>query len=166
MLHGHEDGVEDDTDSDAEVNERIHDDGKETLFEPTPAATTVPLQEDVGKGIPTWRTWPLIILKVCKRKSSHVLKVGGEQSHPSSFPVGKMCVCVYLPWWCVLAQGFSFLQMDSSALYNPGSQRVPLCRRPAVQQREEMLDCVMKDLMLCQLSAPTSSSLFLRASRI
>lgn len=63
MLHGHEDGVKDDTDGDAEVNKRIHYDGKETLFEPTPAATTVPLQEGVGKGIPTWRTWPLIILK-------------------------------------------------------------------------------------------------------
>lgn len=64
MLHGHEGSVQDDADGDAEVNKWIHDDGIETLFEPSPTATTVPLQEDVGKGIPTWRTWPLIMLKV------------------------------------------------------------------------------------------------------
>lgn len=64
MLHGHEDGVENNADGDAEVDERVHDDGVETLFEPSPTATTVPLEKYVGKGIPTWRTWPLVVLKV------------------------------------------------------------------------------------------------------
>lgn len=64
MLHGHEDGVEDNADGDAEVDKWVHDDGVEPLFEPSPTATTVPLQEDVGKGVPTWRTRPLFILKV------------------------------------------------------------------------------------------------------
>ncbi len=64
MLHGHEDRVEDDADGDAEVDERVHDNDVDALFEPLPTATTVPLQEDVGEGIPTRRTWPLFILKV------------------------------------------------------------------------------------------------------
>lgn len=64
MFHGHEDSVEDDADGDAKVNEWVHNNGIETLFEPSPTATTVPLQEDVGKNIPTWWTGPLIILKV------------------------------------------------------------------------------------------------------
>ena len=64
MFHGHEDGVEDDADSDAQVHERVHDDGVEPQFEPPPTATTIPLQEDVGEGIPTWRTWTLVISEV------------------------------------------------------------------------------------------------------
>lgn len=64
MLHCHEDCVEDDADGNTEINKGIHDDGIETLFEPSPTVTTVPSQEDVGKDIPTWRTRPLILLKV------------------------------------------------------------------------------------------------------
>lgn len=64
MLHGHGDGVEDEADGDPKVKERVHGEGVEPLFEPLPTATTVPLQEDVGEGIPTRRTWPLFILKV------------------------------------------------------------------------------------------------------
>lgn len=53
MLHGHEDGVKDNTNCDAKVYKRVHDNGVEPLFEPLPAATTVPLQKDVGEGVPT-----------------------------------------------------------------------------------------------------------------
>lgn len=68
MFHGHKDGVKNNADGDAEVNERVHDNGVEPLFEPQPTAATVPLQEDVSKCIPTRRTWPLFILKVWNRK--------------------------------------------------------------------------------------------------
>lgn len=64
VLHGHEDGVEDNADGDAEVQKGVHDDGVETLFDRTPTGTTVPLEEDVGEDIPTRRTWPLVILEV------------------------------------------------------------------------------------------------------
>lgn len=62
MLHGHEDGVEDDADGDGEVDERVHYDGVKPLFQPPPTATTVPLQEDIGEGVPAWRTRPLVVL--------------------------------------------------------------------------------------------------------
>lgn len=61
MLHGHEDSIEDDTDGDAQVYKRVHNDGIEVSLEPSPTVTTAPLQEDVSKGIPTWRTQPLVI---------------------------------------------------------------------------------------------------------
>lgn len=64
MLHGHENCVEDNTDGDAEVNKWVHDNGVEPLFEPLPTATAVPLQADVSKGVPTWRTRPLVVFKV------------------------------------------------------------------------------------------------------
>lgn len=59
MLHGHEDDVDDETENDAKVEERVCDEGAEPLFEPPPAATAVPLTEEVGTGEPTWTTGPL-----------------------------------------------------------------------------------------------------------
>lgn len=64
MIHGHEDGVEYEADDDPKVKERVHDEGVELLFEPLPTATTVPLQEEVGEDQPTWRTRPLVLLKL------------------------------------------------------------------------------------------------------
>lgn len=43
MFHCHKHGVEDDAYCDAEVNKWVHDNGIEQLFEPSPAATAVPL---------------------------------------------------------------------------------------------------------------------------
>lgn len=62
VLHGHEQSVEDDADSDGEVEERVHDKGVEQLLEPTVAA--IPLQEDVSKGVPAWRTGSLVLFKI------------------------------------------------------------------------------------------------------
>ena len=61
MLHGHEEGVDDEADLDPEVEERVHHEGVEPLFEPPPTATTVPLQEEVGTDEPTWRTRPRVL---------------------------------------------------------------------------------------------------------
>lgn len=72
MLHGHENSVEDNADGDAEVNEWIHDDGIKTVFEPSPTATTVPLQEDVGEGVPARGTRSLIVFKVWEHNNSKV----------------------------------------------------------------------------------------------
>lgn len=59
MLHCQKEGVDDEADDDPEVEERVHDDGVVPLFEPTPAATTVPLQEAVSQDGATWTTRPL-----------------------------------------------------------------------------------------------------------
>lgn len=67
MLHGHEDGVEDNADGDSQVDKWIHDDDIQPLFDPPPAATAVPLQEEVGKTVPTWRTRPLVLLVLWDR---------------------------------------------------------------------------------------------------
>lgn len=64
MLHSHEDSVEDNADGDGEVDKWVRDNHVKPLLDPAPAAATVPLQEDVSKHIPTWRTWPLLTLKV------------------------------------------------------------------------------------------------------
>lgn len=60
MLHCQKDGVDDEADDDPEVEERVHDDGVVLLFEPTPAATTVPLEEVVSRDGATWTTRPLV----------------------------------------------------------------------------------------------------------
>lgn len=64
MLHGHEDSVKDNADCDAKIDKWVHDKEVEALFDPKPTAAAVPLQKDVGEGIPTWRTGSLIVLKV------------------------------------------------------------------------------------------------------
>lgn len=64
MLHGNVKRVEDEADDDSKVEERVRDEGVEPLFEPPPAATTVPLQEEAGEDGPTWRTRPLVLLKL------------------------------------------------------------------------------------------------------
>lgn len=55
MLHGHEDDVDDEADDDRKVKERVHDDCVESLFEPPPTATTVPLEEEVSQDGATWK---------------------------------------------------------------------------------------------------------------
>lgn len=52
MVGRHVEDVEDQTDDDHQVKERVRDKGVEPLFAPAPAATTVPLEEDEA----TWRT--------------------------------------------------------------------------------------------------------------
>lgn len=61
MLHGNEDGVADEADDDSKVEERAHDERAEPLFEPPAAATTPPLQEEVGEGGATLWTRPLVL---------------------------------------------------------------------------------------------------------
>lgn len=60
MLHGHEDGVDDEAGDDPEVEERVHDEGVKSMFETAPAATTIPLQDVVGEDVTTWRTQPVV----------------------------------------------------------------------------------------------------------
>lgn len=50
MVQRCEDGTNDDAANDDQVKERVHDKGVELLFKPPPAATAVPLQEEVDAG--------------------------------------------------------------------------------------------------------------------
>lgn len=63
VLHGHEEGVEDDTDSDGQVHEGIHDYQVYNLLDLNPSWGTFPDQECVRKLIPAWRTLPLRLLQ-------------------------------------------------------------------------------------------------------
>lgn len=65
MFHGCEDGANNDADDDDQVKERVRDKGVKLLFEPSPAATTVPLQEGVSAGA-TQR--PVVLLCLCNTK--------------------------------------------------------------------------------------------------
>lgn len=64
MVSGHEDDVDNEADDDAEIEEGVGDHGVEPLFEPAPAATAVPLQEEVGQEEAAQRTraLPLLLL--------------------------------------------------------------------------------------------------------
>lgn len=50
MLHGAEDDVDDEADGNPQVEEGVGDDGVELPFEPTPAAATVPGEEEPSRG--------------------------------------------------------------------------------------------------------------------
>lgn len=62
MLNGQEDDVDNEADGDAEIEEGVCDHGVELPFEPAPAATTVPLQEEVSQEEAAQRTQALPLL--------------------------------------------------------------------------------------------------------
>lgn len=64
MLHCHEEGVEDNTDSDGQVHERIHDYEVYNLLDLNPQGAAFPDQECVRKFIPAWRTLSLRLLQL------------------------------------------------------------------------------------------------------
>lgn len=64
MFHGCEDGANNDADDDDQVKERVRDKSV-LLFEPSPAATTVPLQEGVSAGA---AQRPVVLLCLCNTK--------------------------------------------------------------------------------------------------
>lgn len=63
MLHGHEKGVEDDTDGDGQVHKGIHDNQVHNLLDFNPHRGALPDQECVSKLIPAWRTLALRLLQ-------------------------------------------------------------------------------------------------------
>lgn len=64
MLHGHEQGVEDNADGDAQVNKRIHHHEMNPLFKDHPSFRAVPLQEGVGELVPGGWARPLSLLQL------------------------------------------------------------------------------------------------------
>lgn len=56
MFHGHEDDVDDEAEDDPQVKKRACDKTVEVLFDPPPAATTIPLQAMVDEQPAAWRT--------------------------------------------------------------------------------------------------------------
>lgn len=64
VLHGHEEGVEHNADSDSQVNKRVHHNKVYPLFKDHPGGTAVPLQEKVSKFVPARWAWPLSLLQL------------------------------------------------------------------------------------------------------
>lgn len=65
MFNGCDDGANNDAADDDQVKERVRDKGVKLLFEPSPAATTVPLQEGVSAGA---AQRPVVLLCLCNTK--------------------------------------------------------------------------------------------------
>lgn len=63
VLHGHEERIEDNTDGDGQVHERIHDNEIDYLLDFNPLRAALPDQERVGKFIPARRTLALRLLQ-------------------------------------------------------------------------------------------------------
>ena len=59
MFHGHEEGVEHDTDGDAQVHEGVHDDQVDDVLEFHPWGTAVPYEQFVGTLVPP--RWALLV---------------------------------------------------------------------------------------------------------
>ncbi len=79
VLHGHEEGVEDNTDGDGQVNKRVHDNQVDDVLELQPLGKTLPDEEGIGKLVPTGRALPLRLLQLCRgrqeeRKTKRVRK--------------------------------------------------------------------------------------------
>lgn len=117
VVHGHEDGVEDDAEGDAEVDKGICDDGQEKAFDLPPAATAIPLQEDGGQGKPAGRTRPLVLLQVWRRQGLsevwrklvyRLLLLILLLPHSFYFSFHLLCLCVCTIYGCA----FLFLDID------------------------------------------------------
>lgn len=67
MLHGHEKSVEHNTDSDGQVNKRVHDNQVDNVLDLQPHRTALPDEEGVGELIPTRRALPLRFLQLCRK---------------------------------------------------------------------------------------------------
>lgn len=52
MFHGHEEGVEDNTDGDSQIHKGVHNDQVEHMLDLQPDRKAVPHTEHVGKLIP------------------------------------------------------------------------------------------------------------------
>lgn len=68
MLHGHEEGVEDNTDGDGQVNKWVHDNQVDYMLELQPKGRALPDEEDIGKPVPTGWALPLRLLQLCRAR--------------------------------------------------------------------------------------------------
>lgn len=73
MLHGHEKGVEDDTNGDSQINKWVHDHTVDYLLDFQPCWATIPDQTGVGKSIPARGAFLSRLLKLWKRRNEHIL---------------------------------------------------------------------------------------------
>lgn len=68
VLHGHEEGVEDNTDGDGQVNKWIHDNQVNYMLDLQPIGKALPDEEGIGKLVPAGRALPLRLLQLCRKK--------------------------------------------------------------------------------------------------
>lgn len=68
VLHGHEQSVEDNTNSDGQVNKWVHDNQVDYVFDFQPDGTAFPDEDGVGKLVPTGGTLSLRLLQLCKSR--------------------------------------------------------------------------------------------------
>ena len=66
VLHGHEEGVEDDTDGDGKVNEWVHDNQVDYVLDLKPYGTALPDEDRIRKLVPTGWALPLRLLQLCR----------------------------------------------------------------------------------------------------
>lgn len=64
MLHGHEEGVEHDANSNGQVDKRVHHHKVHPFFKDHPLLAAVPFQEYVGEFVPDRGARPLGILQL------------------------------------------------------------------------------------------------------
>lgn len=66
VLHGHEEGVEDNTDGDGQVNKWVHYNQVDYVLDLQPIGKALPDEEVIGKLVPTGRALPLRLLQLCR----------------------------------------------------------------------------------------------------
>lgn len=76
VLHGHEEGVEDNTDGDGKVDKWVHDNQVDDMLDLQPKWKALPDEEDVGKFVPAGRTLPLRLLQFCTVRNKVVEEEG------------------------------------------------------------------------------------------
>lgn len=76
VLHGHEEGVEDNTDGDGKVNKWVHDNQVDDMLDLQPKWKALPDEEDVGKFVPAGRALPLRLLQFCTTRNKVVEEEG------------------------------------------------------------------------------------------
>ena len=64
VLHGHEQGVEDDADGDGQVHKGVHHHKVDPVLGRHPELAAVPLQEEVGEAVPAGGTGSLGLLQL------------------------------------------------------------------------------------------------------
>ena len=81
VIHGHEDGVDDDAEGDEQVNEGVHDEQLDEAGELVPTRTTLPAEQQQHQLLSDYllRCFRLPIRDTCKRTL-------WELNHPADLP--------------------------------------------------------------------------------
>lgn len=131
VLHGHEEGVEDDADGDGQVYERIHYHHVDQLFHFQPHRAAVPDQEAVGKFVPAGGALLSWLFQLCAKETKAedvITDVIMLHYKIIRFIISViicvcMCVCISYPPWC-LWEYWLHSELFSSLQHHPGNQKL------------------------------------------